>query len=46
VTVTVDDRHAFVQELKDDPRVEDLDFTRDGYRTVVLQLRHSAGESR
>ena len=43
----IDERRELVQELEDDPRVKDVDFTRDGYQTVVLELADSdGGESR
>jgi len=32
------ERRELVQELRDHPLVEDVDFTRDGYQTVVLEL--------
>lgn len=31
-------RRDLVRELAADPRVEEIDWTRDGYRTVVLEL--------
>ncbi|WP_382193792.1 hypothetical protein [Halorussus sp. GCM10023401] len=34
----VEARRAFIQELTKRPLVEDVDFSRDGYRTVVLTL--------
>jgi hypothetical protein len=33
-----DVRRNFVQWLQDHSLVEDIDYTRDGYRTVVLEL--------
>lgn len=34
----VEARREFYEEMKEHPMVESADFTRDGYRTVVLEL--------
>lgn len=34
----VDDRREFVQELEEHPLVDGVDFTRDGYETVILDM--------
>lgn len=34
----MEERREFVQELREDDRVEEVDFTRDGYQTIVLTL--------
>jgi hypothetical protein len=41
----MEERREFVQELRETDLVEDVDFTRDGYRTVVLELADEGGES-
>ncbi len=38
MTDAVDARREFVQWLQDRPFVEDVDYTRDGFKTVVLEL--------
>jgi hypothetical protein len=39
------ERREFVQERREKDLVENVDFTRDGYRTVVLELADEDGES-
>jgi len=38
MTEAVDKRREFFRELRDHPMVEEADFSRDGFRTVVLRL--------
>ena len=40
----VEARRAFVQELRDHPLVDKVDFTRDGFQTVILTLDDSTDE--
>lgn len=35
---TIDDRRELLEELEDHPLVEDVDATRDGFKTVILRL--------
>lgn len=34
----IEERREFVRELEEHDLVEDVDFTRDGYQTVILSL--------
>ena len=36
--MSLEERCEFVQELRERPIVESVDFSRDGYRTVLLRL--------
>lgn len=38
MSAAIDERREFLEELRDHPLVEDIDFTRDGFQTVILRL--------
>ncbi len=38
MTDAVEQRREFIKDLRDRPLVDDVDFTRDGFETVVLEL--------
>lgn len=38
VDATIEARRAFKRELEAHPLVDSLDFTRDGYQTIILEL--------
>ena len=40
----IEERREFVRELREHDLVEDIDFTRDAYQTIVLTLPEPAGE--
>lgn len=42
MTDVVDARRELVEELSERPIVDDVDFTRDGYQTVILSLGEPA----
>lgn len=39
MNATNEDRRELMQELEEHPLVDDADFTRDGFQTLVLHLR-------
>jgi hypothetical protein len=39
MNATVDDRRELKRDLEDHPLVENVDYTRDGYQTLVLHLQ-------
>lgn len=43
MNATTEDRRELKRELEEHPLVDDVDFTRDGFKTLVLRLRDSAG---
>jgi hypothetical protein len=42
MTDAVKQRREFIEDLRDRPLVENVDFTRDGFETVVLELGDTA----
>lgn len=39
MNATIDERRELKRELEEHPLVDDVDFTRDGYQTLILSLR-------
>ena len=44
--MSLEERREFVQKLREEPLVDKVDFSRDGYRTVLLRLGEPTLECR